>query len=49
MPAAFRVFEEREIREVATLNPASLAIIEKAFSALAEGRVIMPTPRSAHQ
>jgi ornithine cyclodeaminase/alanine dehydrogenase-like protein (mu-crystallin family) len=48
MLAAFRVFEEREIREVATLNPASLAIIEQAFSALAEGRVIMPASLGLH-
>ncbi len=44
MLAAFRVFEACEISKVATLNPASLEIIEQAFSALAEGRVIMPAP-----
>jgi ornithine cyclodeaminase/alanine dehydrogenase-like protein (mu-crystallin family) len=48
MPASFRVFEEREISEVATLGPASLAIVEHAFSALAAGGVIMPTPLGLH-
>jgi len=48
MPASFRVFEEVEISEVATLDPASLAIVEHAFSALARGRVIMPAPLGLH-
>jgi ornithine cyclodeaminase/alanine dehydrogenase-like protein (mu-crystallin family) len=48
MPASFRVFEEDEISEVATLGSASLAIIDHAFSALAEGRVIMPAPLGLH-
>jgi ornithine cyclodeaminase/alanine dehydrogenase-like protein (mu-crystallin family) len=48
MPAALRVFEEREIREVATLNPRSLATIEQAFTALAAGRVTMPAPLGLH-
>jgi hypothetical protein len=48
MPASFRVFDEGEISAAATLSAASLAIIEHAFSALAEGRVIMPAPLGLH-
>lgn len=48
MPPPLRVFEAREISEAVTLNPESLAIIERAFSALAEGRVIMPVPLGLH-
>src|SRR5260370_2985418 len=44
MAARLLVFQEHEIREVATLNEQSLACIEQAFSALAAGRVIMPAP-----
>jgi hypothetical protein len=41
MLAGLRMFEEHEIREVATLNPASL--INQAFSTLGAGRLTMPS------
>ena len=48
MSAAWQVLEEREISDAATLNPESLDVIEQAFSALADGRVIMPAPLGLH-
>ncbi|MBI3476978.1 MAG: ornithine cyclodeaminase family protein [Acidobacteria bacterium] len=47
-PPAVRIFNQSEIQSGSGLTAAALACIENAFSALAEGRVIMPPPLGMH-
>src|SRR5215470_6456509 len=47
-PTSIPFFNHEQIRNVAGLNQAALAAIENGFSALCDGRVIMPAPLGMH-